>query len=777
MKDIKTSEGGKTAPGDGDITGSLIAGLVVRNTGTEARRVAILTSDETPLVGNAIHAADYAFVDDKIETVTELPVGFNAGYQVILAPARNYQLALTLDMGQTGHALINSEIPELKNFLEMSDSVHTGVPVVGENNFAQVLPSGLLREKSSPISTNLSFTLEYLGSHYHIGLNRVKHSARITADLNYQLGLIHSKLKGYVEISDIDLKLYLFVDEDIGQIKIPRTEIPYLEFTETDILDPVHLNNELENSIVISPTTVTEVTESSPLTTLAPGIAPSLETIFGEAISRQTPMLGGDLINDGGNAYTWNPTIPKEHFKPYLHDSRFRIALLKLNNEEFDLGSWKIGSVKYNISGIETNADLMYAINEGGNTLALIAKNASIAEGHLTSGVSGLEIDFPYTKVTGITSTIVDKFNLDPLEEYYLAIVAPATDGLESSPYFRQVPTQDVELSIAVEVVTYTNHEILSGYILLDTSWDEELDTNAVGYFTDPIIVTDAEGTFNAEDIVGIELGDMLLNFMEPCDSFSVSPEGDKLSFSCSTWHLERLFLRYGYQTHLPMKAIIYSMKEDIPTGRIGYTYGVNVGINVEYPETNLTLNINDGLTYAYSHPDHVENDPWTITGALQGDPNDTPFKYPTSVSWEFEFDGNIITPTVTTGLPGVGNMQNGWAVGIDSEMLEVLAAGTYNFVARCTLVYPWSATPVVHEISVDLEVIEYVPLAEIDNTYSELVIALPRNVTGFEIVDLDTDEVLVETTDVTAFVNDYEVQGGINVGLYQRNLIPEEEV
>lgn len=779
MKDIKTSAGGQTSPGGVDLTGQRIAGVVIRNLGENGRRIGIYTASSTPIVANGIHAADYAFVDDAIKTIPELPEGFSAGYEVELSPERYYQQALTHRL-LPGSDTILGKLPNSGRFVEMSDKVFNPAGAVGGNNFGLVATASELRQEDVlGAPAYISLTVGYAGVNHHIGLDVSKHVARITADLNYQLGLIHPKLKAYVNYADEyqdagkrDLYFMFFVSEDIGQIKLPMTDISYNMVGDEEAKGYIHLNNSFEKTVIITTDSVTQVDEPNPITSFTEEILPDMSTLFADAVE----INNGSAINNDGANWRWEPTIPKANFKPYFHDPRYRIALVKLNPLELYNSAWSLIRADYRVNAQRSFADiLVHGENTGGKWCSIISKNASLAAGYFTAGVGsqGIERFNNFSDLASHAVTIVQEYDLEPLDEYYIAIVAPATDGKESTPFFRNAPTADVQASLLFQMKEYPDHEFSSN-ATINTTWAEHADAHPVGQFNTPFHVEGVTGQFIPEDIVGGKVyqegGDKVYNVTD----LVVNETKDRLSFTTELTFQKMIDL-YGYSNQYGGNFTIHSIHEDV-TARVGYLTATDFKVNVTYPPTDLSLAMPGNLRYITSRPDYDPDVPWDIEGIVNGDPDSNPFKYASSVSWEFGIvDGALLIPKESGLLLNGGDTGNEWVVGLDATVFEVMEEGELMLRVRATAVFPWLTQPKIYEGLFPLEVRGYVEPPVSDIPVTDLVVNLPRTVSAIQVVDLDTGETLVDIENLESFENDEVLQEGVTVRLFKRPVATDD--
>ena len=765
MKDIHSSLGGSTYPAEPETTG-IVKGVVVRNKGTYGRRIGIVTDDASITAGPKAHGSDYAYAPLAMET---LPEGYIAGVEVELSPARQYHKALDiLGFFPTRYIHILGQLgrTDLVGYGEMSNQVAEFA--ADAEKLGQVASTSELRLLDRGLGNYFfSLSIHNKGKAYHFGFDGLKHPARLTGDLNYQLRKLLPGVAGYFEMveeapaqtqngeirAQMRLNLYLSVKPEVGNLEIMAYRIP--EYATTQALGdallpstPMHINNELVDHITVNAAGVTIVPSNGEyVTTYRDEVLPTATTLVENAINFYHP---GNFY-DMGDHFLWEPTIAQSEFRTYPADPRFRVAVLELNHpNELNLVGLKLTSAKYKllsgdrkadflpIRGVFTNGTFTRAAPSTIFTDVLNDKEFVLNADSLTS-----ELAYEFGEMNGQTATVLSKTG-GVQGKYYVAVIAPPTD-LNDVPYFR--PSDAVTLSVRLDKVVYASH-LLAAPATVQKTWDEiytELDTaipfpNLTGVLAEGAVVKSFEYLIGGQVKTSVP---------------AIEDGGIKTNLSVT---YQDLLTELGYGNSFGVSGSVFSLYQK-ETLALGFINDVNFSLGLTYPATNLSLMGFNDIIYVQGSPTNVMDTPLMVSGDILGGFPDAPLKHASSAEWEFWIaDGTLITPTDAEGLPVKGSLFKTVNVGFDKAIFEALDNTEHFLNMKLTVRYPWRIDPVVIAVAIPIFTSVYVP-SEGDGVAKQYSISasLPTNVTGVELYDPDTGETILAIEDLY----------GINQGTY----------
>lgn len=750
MKDIHSSLGGSTYPAEPDKSG-IVKGVVVRNKGSYGRRIGIMTSEAEIKAGPIAHGADYAYVP---KVLGELPQGYNAGVELELSPVRQYHKVLEVTgffatrniklLGQLGRS-------DLVGFGEMSNKVAGST--AEEEKLGQVTTTSELRQLERGMGNYLfSLSIHNRGKVYHLGFDGLKHPARLTADLNYQLRKMIPGASGYFEMVDSGtattqngevrpqqkLTLYLSVKPEQGDLAIMAYRVPNYETTKTigDSLlpsTPMHINNELTDHITVNSEGVTvTVPDGEFVTTYRDEVIPVIGDLVADAV--KLTDLGG--FQDQGTHFLWEPVIPASLFKTYAPDPRFRVAVLQLNHPgELSLIGLKLTSAKYKMLSGDRQADFLPVrgyfdgIVERTAPVTIFGVQSYVgSDFELSLGDLSSEHDFQFGEKGGVTAELAGIRDRD-FPTYYVAVIAPPED-LNDVPMFRKA--NDVTLSIQLEKIVYPRH-VLDNPPRIQATWDG-IYTKLNDYIPFPALTGEI-----VEDAALVEYS---YNYGDEYERRSDPRLVDgKIETRARVTYQDLLDMR-GYINDFPIVGRLVSAHYK-DTLTLGFADNVNFEMNLTYPPTNLSLSSFNDIIYVKGNPANNPITPLHVLGTILGGFPNAPLKHATTVEWEFYIvDGVLITPTDETELPGVGALTKAVKVGFDKAIFEALDETEHFLNIKLTVRYPWLQVPVVKTVAVPIFTSVYVP-GEEDEEVKQHAIAftVPENVKGVRIYDADTGE------------------------------------
>lgn len=754
MKDIQSSLGGSTYPAETDEAG-IVKGVVVRNKGSYGRRIGILTSGASITAGPTAHGADYAYEPIAVET---LPEGYTAGVELELSPAREYHkvFEVTGFFASRNIGILETlgAHPDLVGYGEMSNKV-AGLASETEK-LGQVTTTSELRQLERGAGNYLfSLSIHNRGKIYHLGFDGLKHAARLTADLNYQLRKVMPGAVGYFTLADTTpgqtqngeirprqiLTLYMSVKPEQGDLAFMAYRIPNynLAIALGDSLlpsTPFHINNELTNHITVNNAGVTTTDPSGEfVTSYRDEVLPDAQDLIEAAVTMQMP----GVFRDEGDHYLWEPVVDASLFKSYPADPRYRIAVLKLNYPgSLSLTGLKLKGMTYKLISGDRKVDLLPVRSEyhDGSVERVAPSTVFTGVGdnnvEFISKPSGLtsELDFEFGELGGDTATLVNIRDRD-LPEFYVAVIVPPED-LNDVPMFRKA--ESVTLSIVLEKVTYPRHQFDTPPKIQKT-WDAIYTT-----LDQPLPLPNLTGTLAPG--AGIE------QFMLTAGSVVSYPNAEIVDGEVKTngnVTYQELLDHFGYVNDFPMGGSLTSSHVK-DTLTLGFVDNVAFEMNLTYPPTNLSLSGFGEIVYAKGNPNNNMNTPLFINGTILGGFPNAPLKHATTVEWEFFIvDGTLITPTEDDNLPLKGALTKAVNVGFDKAIFEALDDTEHFLTVKLTARYPWIQNPVEATVQIPISTSIYVP-PEGENEVKQYYISatLPENVEGIEIYDLDTNETVL---------------------------------
>lgn len=728
MKDIQSSLGGSTYPAEPETTG-IVKGVVVRNKGAYGRRIGILTDDASITAGPKAHGSDYAYAPLAMET---LPEGYTAGVEVELSPARQYHKVLDiLGFFPTRYIHILGQLgrTDLVGYGEMSNQVADFA--ADAEKLGQVASTSELRLLDRGLGNYFfSFSIHNKGKAYHFGFDGLKHPARLTGDLNYQLRKVLPGVAGYFELveeapaqtqngeirAQMRLNLYLSVKPEVGNLEIMAYRIPDYATTQAlgDALlpsTPMHINNELVDHITVNAAGVTIAPSNGEyVTTYRDEVLPTATTLVENAINFYHP----GNFQDMGDHFLWEPTIAQSEFRTYPADPRFRVAVLELNHpNELNLVGLKLTSAKYKllsgdrkadflpIRGVFTSDTFTRAAPSTIFTDVLNDKEFVLNADSLTS-----ELAYEFGEMNGQTATVLSKTG-GVQRKHYVAVIAPPTD-LNDVPYFRAGET--VTLSIKLDKVVYENHQLVA--------------PTALSYVWDDIYTT-------LNDVVAFPVINGVMNQSALLKSFEYQVGAQNRSSvpilvdgkinTQATVSYQDLITEFGYQNSFNIPGTLYSTitKETLT---MGFATPVNYQVDMSYPATNISLTGFDLTGYVKANPAVNLNDALVVTCTMSGGLTNAPLKHATSVAWEFKIDaGATLVLKDSGGLPIQGELGTDVLFGLDKADLEALADGEHTLAVKLTATYPWLTEPVVVNASITFTISTYVDEVVTVETYFSL--------------------------------------------------------
>lgn len=764
MKDINSSQGGSTYPAKEDQAGTL-KGVVVRNLGAEGRRIAIQTKDTSITVGPNVHSADYAFEPIPNENLTD---GYLVGAEVELAPARNYQEVLTVtDFFPFADVrnFVSLGKPEWANVGEMSNKV------VGSDEPRVKLGQSITTSELYPVEHAFgkylfSLSLHHKGKVYHLAFDGLKHPARLTADLNYQLRKVIPGVVGYFsalpapaagdgndqagQVSQpTSLTLHLHVDEAVGDVLIPAYRIEnYNEFA-VDVGDsniaskPVHINCELADHITVNHVGVSRtVPDGEFVTTYRDEVIPSASSLVNECLTMEN--IGAvNLLND---EFTWTLTIPKEQFKTYKADPRYSIALLQVNPIELAMVGLTLKEVIYKLPSGDRPADLLpisTTISQTVNDEVLTYTpffwkkyrdfNPDLEIALVSDVLANPEPSkWQFGETQGETMEVNSFYDRDG-NYGLIAIVAPPLE-LDDTALFRKA-TSDVTVVVKYKATTHKRHALDAPPAIVK-HWDEIYQS-----LDDPIPLPKLTGDIqtNAHLVTFYFESGQIFDRGNP----TFDQDGNIIAETNTSY--QELIDKFGYSSNYGARGtLLSSIGED--TLLLGFKDSFNYDMVVNYPPTNITLNGFEDIIYVKGRPTNDLTVPLFVKGTILGGFDGAPLKHATTVEWEFSIvDGDLITPMDVVGLPVQGSLFKSVDVGFNKDIFEALEGEGLFLTIKLKARYPWLAEPVETTVQVPINTTVYIPEETTETTPLTMIATqLPEDVGGVEIYDLDSGETLL---------------------------------
>lgn len=706
MKDLFSSKGGVTYPAPQSSTGTLKA-LVVRNQSEFGRRLAILTEDESLMIGHDVHAADYAFDPEDVE----IPTGFSAGKAIDLAGKRNYfpvfrAVRIPYPSEQISE-LVRTGRYDLAKYGQMSDLITEQDSVGSVKHFGPVVATSELFSHNGLLNNyQFSFTLSKGENHLNIVLDALKHPARMTADLNSQLAVSLPGVKGFIqmepdaeEVGLYTMSLYLSVNKHAGHVEMHPCSF--------DFADPLtsenssikwhapHLNSELIEGVRVELETSTPIGNEIVLSELTWQTPLNPEALF----ARHETMEGVEVQEIDG--FLWyKKIIGAEGFAPYSRDPRFNIAILELNMVEMPGQTLKLKGVQYFPDGLNdpaTPADLLVVsafgnvvgenVGEEFNTVLLQA-DASIQLDRLTSKfpfTARNDADVEIGELAGVTGEILAHPNVAAEQKkYYIAVITRA-EHHDQMPMFRE--PSGTTLVLKMQAVQHLGHRIDSG-LTVELNYDDVY-LNPLAPLTLPTL----QGHFENDEIVEGRVMVPHEDFIEfEMQNMSISVDRTELAYTLDGLSLQTLLSRGNYFNSYRLELEMKSLKRG-DTAYVGYMTKRDLEVMMNYPSTDLSLAILTTTTWLKGRPGNNMSTPFELKGRIIGGFLGAPLKHTTAVRWSIrlgEEEGPDYVYLPQTVLPEAGSLGDEFTFLLDKADFDGMVNGSYPLAVVLEVTYPW---------------------------------------------------------------------------------------
>lgn len=761
MKDLFSSKGGVTYPAPQSSTGTLKA-LVVRNQSEFGRRLAILTEDDSLMIGHDVHAADYAFDPENVE----IPTGFTAGKAIDLAGKRNYfpvfRAVRIPYPSEHIDELVRVGRYDLAKYGQLSDLITEQDATASAKHFGPVVATSELFNHNGLINNyQFSFTLSQGNANLNIVLDALKHPARMTADLNSQLAKRLPGVKGFIqmepdaeEVGLYTMTLHLSVNKHAGHVEMHPCSF---EFTEPLTSDnsaikwhAPHLNSELTEGVRVEQETITPIGNEIVLSNLTQDTSRNPEALFA-----QHETMEDVQVQENGGFLWYKKVISAEGFSPYSRDPRFNIAILELNMPELPGQTLKLKGVHYqpvNFNDDPIPADLLVVsafgnvvgenVGEEFNTVLLQA-DASIQLDRLTA-------KFPFTmrndadveigELAGVTGEVLahPKVNTEQ-KKYYIAVIARA-DRDNKMPMFRD--PMGTTLILKMQAVQHLAHRIDSG-LTVELNYDDVyMKPHAnlpmptlLGRFEDDEIL---EGRVMVphEDFIEFEMQNM-----------SISVDRTELAYTLDGLSLQTLLSRGSYFNSYRLELEMKSLKRG-DTAYVGYMTKREMEVVMNYPSTDLSLAIPASTTWLKGRPGNNMSTPFELKGRITGGFLGAPLKHATALRWSIRLgvaEGPDYVYLPQTVLPEAGTLGNEFTFLLDKADFDGMANGSYPLAVVLEVTYPWEPESRFFIADQSLIISDYVESGDkLPNVVPQsFSISLPKDATSITISDANEERAL----------------------------------
>lgn len=771
MKDINSSLGGGTYPAPDEDTPGIIKGITVRNKGLYGRRVGIYTNEPDLVVGSKLHAADYRHTSEAAEALD----GYPAGKSVELSGARKYHTIFSFKASAPFH-LHSSKLNVLN--ARMGSAIAKGLLTATEYDPATSLtdfPLGNFALPRDQVARNhISFTLTIAGTNYNFALDANKHPALLTADLNYQLANVNHNLRAYVAVAkdgaealedSVVWTIHLAVPTT-ATIKVPRTEYNVelyagegaLSGTGLGKFQATHLNNALLKGLDVTRANAIEY-DMSPLTDAQYATAKTVAQLV-------------DAMKSWTNVYPdtpeWNIThiLQPSDFHVLKQDTRYKIALVEVSPQYIDGDLHQLKSAQYANLGVRTPAELLVVNRntlDGAYGTRLIDVEASIAQNRLV----GVDVErvvvgndtLQYLPEKGSVNGGGDTARLYA-SQLAIAVIAPANEFNHFTPLYRS-PTGNVslELNFARNSVDQSNFELNND----EYEWSKEadsriavaLDLNAVPKGT-VLKATAVHNTGTIEEVYP-----------------TVTQLGDK-------WHLE-------FTDGFSQRDLTFNQS----AGHIDFTLDILRKAPNDSADTNLRWTQRKdysvilpavlGQVELQTVPKFVvdlENEDLVVFKGVINLPTDAPedsrnpFYYSRGAVYEADVNGNksaVASGTFTKPTNYGQDAPGLFEFAIKKSVLSEFGPGMHTLNISTELDLLWNSKTTFTG-SVQFQIIPLIEGIEDDITFftPEIFNANTSDTvnSNLRIVDLDTGEVLAESTSLQDLITDAETRGLVEVAM-----------
>lgn len=761
MKDLFSSKGGVTYPAPQSSTGTLKA-LVVRNQSEFGRRLAILTEDESLMIGHDVHAADYAFDPEDVE----IPTGFSAGKAIDLAGKRNYfpvfrAVRIPYPSEQISE-LVRTGRYDLAKYGQMSDLITEQDPVSSVKHFGPVVATSELFSHNGLLNNyQFSFTLSKGESHLNIVLDALKHPARMTADLNAQLAERLPGVKGFIQMEpDVEedglytMTLYISVNRHAEFVEMHPCSFNFADpLTSSNSLikwHAPHLNTELTEGVRIEPDASTPIGNEVILSELSQRIPLNPEALF----AFHETMEDVELQERDG--FLWyKKTIGSEIFAPYSNDPRFNIAILELNMPELPGQTLKLKGVQYlpdNFNDPATPADLLVvsAFNNAVNDYPGDEFNTVLLQGDVSRHQGRLTAKFPFTarndadveigELAGVTGEILAHPNVDAEQKkYYIAVITRA-EHPDQMPMFRE--PKGTTIILKMQAVQHLGHRLDSGLTV-------ELDYDDV-YLNpqSPLTLPTLQGHFEDDEIVEGRVMVPHEDFIEfEMQNMSISVDRTELAYTLDGLSLQTLLSRGSYFNTYRLELEMKSLKRG-DTAYVGYMTKRDLEVVMNYPSTDLSLSIPSTITWLKGRPGNNMSTPFELKGRIIGGFPGAPLKHTTAVRWSIRLGSDDAPDYVylpQTVLPEEGTLGDEFSFLLDKADFDGMANGSYPILVLLEVTYPWERQSRFFFARQTLIISDYVENGDkLPNVVPQsFSISLPKDATSITISDANEERAL----------------------------------
>lgn len=771
MKDINSSLGGGTYPAPDDTPGT-IKGITVRNRGQYGRRVGIFTNEPNLVVGSKLHAGDYRHTPEEPETIID---GYQAGKTVELSGMRTYHTIFSFKASAPFH-LLSTKLKHKNSRMgsAIANGILTAIAYDPATSVNDLNLGDFTLGRGFVARNHVSLTLNIAGTNHNFALDTNKHPALLTADLNYQLANVNHNLRAYVAIAkdgEFSLEqsaiwtIHLAVPTS-ASVKVPRTNY------NVELYNPVnadgstglgtfqgtHLNNSLLKGLDVQRTTMTEY-----------DMTPLADSQFATAPTVAQLVMG---MKSWTNVYPNTPDWSIMHillatdFKVLKQDTRYKIALVEISPSYVNGDLHQLISANYVKGGERTPAEFLIVGRDGDDQTygtRLIDVERSVAQNRLVGlgeeQVQVLNDSLQYLPEKGGVNGGGDTERIFA-SQLAIAVVAPANAFNHTTPLYR-----DTTESVTLELNFKRDHVDQPPIVLEDDEfgWSKE-DDDRIGVILtldsipntviDKIVATHTTGTI--EEIIPDVVESNGKWEIEFRDGFSQRD----LTYSQSSGHIDfRLEMTRGAANNSAATKLNW-------TERKGYS--------VILPEVLGEIELESVPKFIV---DPENNDQVVFNGLIKL-PDDAPVDSHQPLYYcstgdfsakvnglEAPVQGGIFVKPTNFGQDAVG----AFSFTITKSELSEFGPGIHTLEVQADLDLLWNSS---YQLvgQVQFQIIPLIEGTEDDVTFftPEIFDANTEQAvnTNLRIVDLDTGEVLAESTSLQGLIDDATTRDLVDVSL-----------
>lgn len=799
MKDIKVIVGPDTGRLGDDHRSLTPATLVVRNQDSNGRRLGIFTRDGKAVAGQQLNHADVLHTPKEVLNV---PQGYGSGVEVNLSPKRDYFKVFGISQSWIPEQHLAGFRQEMyrEDGMDERVSLHVSDTIPDLSKLRTTLTTGDMAigaEKSlSALNSFVSFTMVFGGRDYHIGLDLAKHPAHVTADLNYRLNRIHPQLRGFVnakptadwEYREIEFHI---TPPDGLEVIFPITTFGVVEDLSVETpqgrtFKSVHLNAQLSNAIMVTKANGIQAVSNTVTTVDANALRSSLTAMLDNPYLVSLDTFG-KVVEGTLELHTGMVTVPASAFKTWDRDERLCFSILKLERKYVDGKAYRIQSIKYvDESGRalpfdEEHADLF--LLRGVDEEGLPTVPAVFINDILEREVDELE---GYSAPTASQIQFAESggLNEDNAAAYFALFPRPSEDNCNSIFFRNSNLATHIQIQYVLDYVDELPQVKMNDFGRLDYHRIKTEDHGflPVSFTAKPItgwglefVVEGQEERYLAHKLEHDEETNSTLMFTHGTVGEAVvlsDLDYDQVLAPTVDIPFYHLYDEIGAQTWLNFNLL--------PTGVVTSTATLSekARFEVVFPRTEMVTTI-ERITQTLI-ANQVEGEVLLKGKMANASYNIQPHVHALNGEWSFTINGTAVSPNRAVDF----NKTTGeWSVPMAIADLVAGGPGDYTLRVSLTVEYPWLKSPEVYSAPLFFEVVSSVQGVEddvafvtpelFDHNYHQGIVIDSR----FQVVDLDTGELLAGGDTLTELLSDAKARGLVSIDVIMSEWVEEEPV